>query len=85
MACYFPRILILDEPTRGVDIGAKSEIYAIMNQLAKMGMAIILISSEMPEIINMSDRIYVMCEGKITGCLGHEDVTQEKIMKLAAK
>ena len=56
-----------------------------MNQLAKMGMAIILISSEMPEIINMSDRIYVMCEGKITGCLGHEDVTQEKIMKLAAK
>ena len=80
-----PRILILDEPTRGVDIGAKSEIYAIMNQLAKMGMAIILISSEMPEIINMSDRIYVMCEGKITGCLGHEDVTQEKIMKLAAK
>ncbi len=80
-----PRILILDEPTRGVDVGAKSEIYAIMNQLAKMGMAIILISSEMPEIINMSDRIYVMCDGKITGCLGHEDVTQEKIMKLAAK
>lgn len=80
-----PKILILDEPTRGVDVGAKSEIYAIMNQLAKMGMAIILISSEMPEIINMSDRIYVMCDGKITGCLDHEEVTQEKIMKLAAK
>lgn len=80
-----PRILILDEPTRGVDVGAKSEIYAIMNQLAKMGMSIILISSEMPEIINMSDRIYIMCDGKITGCLNHEEVTQEKIMKLAAK
>jgi len=80
-----PQILILDEPTRGVDVGAKSEIYAIMNDLAKSGMAIIMISSEMPELINMSDRIYVMCEGKITGCLSHEEVTQEKIMKLAAK
>lgn len=80
-----PKILILDEPTRGVDVGAKSEIYAIMNNLAKAGMAIIMISSEMPELINMSDRIYVMCEGKITGCLRHEEITQEKIMKLAAK
>lgn len=80
-----PKILILDEPTRGVDVGAKSEIYAIMNDLAKSGMAIIMISSEMPELINMSDRIYVMCEGKITGCLNHEEVTQEKIMRLAAK
>lgn len=80
-----PRILILDEPTRGVDVGAKSEIYAIMNQLAKSGLAIILISSEMPEIINMSDRIYVMSDGQITGCLDHKEVTQEKIMKLAAK
>lgn len=80
-----PKILILDEPTRGVDVGAKSEIYAIMNKLAKEGMSIIMISSELPEIINMSDRIYVMCEGKITGCLGHEEVTQEKIMKLATK
>lgn len=80
-----PRILILDEPTRGVDVGAKSEIYAIMNNLVKTGMSIIMISSEMPEIINMSDRIYVMCEGKVTGCLKHEEVTQEKIMMLAAK
>jgi len=79
-----PRILILDEPTRGVDVGAKSEIYAIMNELAKSGLAIILISSEMPEIINMSDRIYVMSEGRITGCLHHKEVSQEKIMKLAA-
>jgi ABC-type sugar transport system ATPase subunit len=80
-----PKILILDEPTRGVDVGAKSEIYAIMNRLVKAGMSIIMISSEMPEIINMSDRIYVMCEGKITGCLGHDAVTQEKIMQLATK
>lgn len=80
-----PKILILDEPTRGVDVGAKSEIYAIMNTLAKSGMSIIMISSEMPELINMSDRVYVMCDGRITGCLGHEEITQEKIMKLAAK
>ncbi|MGL5260524.1 MAG: sugar ABC transporter ATP-binding protein [Lachnospiraceae bacterium] len=80
-----PKILILDEPTRGVDVGAKAEIYAIMNQLVKEGMSIIMISSELPEIINMSDRIYVMNDGCITGCLDHDDVTQEKIMFLAAK
>jgi len=80
-----PKILILDEPTRGVDVGAKSEIYSIINKLAKEGMSIILISSELPEIINMSDRIYVMRDGKVTGCLGHKEVTQEKIMKLAAR
>ncbi len=79
-----PRILILDEPTRGVDVGAKSEIYEIMNQLADSGVSIIMISSEMPEVINMSDRIYVMADGKITGCLDHTEVTQENIMKLAA-
>ena len=80
-----PEILILDEPTRGVDIGAKAEIYAIMNELVKQGMSIIMISSELPEIINMSDRIYVMNEGRITGCLDHDAVTQESIMALAAK
>ncbi len=80
-----PHVLILDEPTRCVDVGAKSEIYAIMNQLAKEGMSIIMISSEMPEIINMSDRVYVMCGGKVTGCLDHTEVTQEGIMQLAAK
>lgn len=79
-----PKILILDEPTRGVDVGAKSEIYAIMNELVKQGMAIIMISSELPEIINMSDRIYVMNEGNITGCLERDEVSQESIMKLAA-
>ncbi len=79
-----PKILILDEPTRGVDVGAKSEIYAIMNDLVKQGMSIIMISSELPEIINMSDRIYVMSEGNITGCLSRDEVSQEAIMKLAA-
>lgn len=80
-----PKILILDEPTRGVDVGAKAEIYTIMNELVKQGMSIIMISSELPEIINMSDRIYVMNSGRVTGCLNHEEVTQEKIMQLAAK
>ncbi|MDO4323579.1 MAG: sugar ABC transporter ATP-binding protein [Lachnospiraceae bacterium] len=80
-----PKVLILDEPTRGVDVGAKSEIYAIMNDLAKQGMSIIMISSELPEILNMSDRIYVMREGKVRGCFNHsEGVTQEEIMQLAA-
>ncbi|MBO5093207.1 MAG: sugar ABC transporter ATP-binding protein [Lachnospiraceae bacterium] len=79
-----PKILILDEPTRGVDVGAKSEIYAIMNELVKKGMSIIMISSELPEIINMSDRVYVMNEGNITGCLDRTEVSQEAIMQLAA-
>lgn len=80
-----PKVLILDEPTRGVDVGAKSEIYAIMNQLVKEGMSIIMISSELPEIINMSDRVYVMCGGRVSGCMDHTEVTQEGIMQLAAK
>lgn len=79
-----PKILILDEPTRGVDVGAKSEIYAIMNELVKRGMSIIMISSELPEIINMSDRVYVMNEGNMTGCLDRKEVSQEAIMQLAA-
>ena len=78
-----PKILILDEPTRGVDVGAKAEIYEIMNELTKQGMSIIMISSELPEIINMADRVYVMYDGRITGCLDYEDVSQEAIMKLA--
>ncbi len=80
-----PKILILDEPTRGVDVGAKAEIYGIMNELVKAGMSIIMISSELPEIINMSDRVYVMSDGRVTGCFMHDEVSQEGIMKLAAK
>ncbi|MCF8018942.1 MAG: ATP-binding cassette domain-containing protein [Vallitaleaceae bacterium] len=75
-----PKILFLDEPTRGIDIGAKYEIYALMNQLAKEGTCIIMVSSEMPEIIGMSDRVLVMCEGRISGEFSKEEVTQEKIM-----
>lgn len=80
-----PKILIMDEPTRGVDVGAKSEIYMIMNELVKQGVSIIMISSELPEILGMSDRIYIMAHGRMKGCLGHEEATQENIMKLAAE
>lgn len=78
-----PKILILDEPTRGVDVGAKKEIYDIINKLKQAGMSIIMISSEIPEILGMSDRIMVMHEGRITGCLEHENADQESIMRLA--
>ncbi|WP_209123967.1 sugar ABC transporter ATP-binding protein [Alkalihalobacillus sp. BA299] len=78
-----PDILILDEPTRGIDIGAKAEIYKLMSDLAKQGLAIIMISSEMPEVIGMSDRIIVFHEGKITGELKSNGVTQEEILDLA--
>ena len=80
-----PVILILDEPTRGVDVGAKAEIYEIMNELTKQGVSIIMISSELPEIINMSDRVYVMYDGRITGCIDYENISQEAIMKLATQ
>ncbi len=76
-------ILIFDEPTRGIDVGAKSEIYHLMNELVKEGKSIIMISSELPEVLRMSDRIIVMCEGRITGELNIEDASQEKIMHLA--
>ncbi|WP_341959950.1 sugar ABC transporter ATP-binding protein [Planococcus maritimus] len=80
-----PKILILDEPTRGIDVGAKFEIYTIMNELIKQGMSIIMISSELNEIIGMSDRIYVMAEGAITGELSRAGTTQEAIMELATQ
>jgi putative multiple sugar transport system ATP-binding protein len=76
-----PDILILDEPTRGIDVGAKYEIYTIVNQLADEGKGILLISSELPELLGMCDRIYVMNEGRIAGELEGKDATQEKIMK----
>lgn len=78
-----PKVLIFDEPTRGIDIGAKNEIYGIMNKLAKSGMAIIMVSSEMPEVLNMSDRIAVMRGKKLSGFLGREEATQEAIMQMA--
>ncbi|MFP4010430.1 MAG: sugar ABC transporter ATP-binding protein [Spirochaetaceae bacterium] len=76
-------ILIFDEPTRGIDVGSKSEIYTLMNELAEQGKSIIMISSELPEILRMSDRIMVMCEGRVTGELAIEDANQEEIMKYA--
>lgn len=78
-----PKLLILDEPTRGVDIGAKKEIYQIMNDLAKKGVAIIMVSSELPEILGMSDRVLVIHEGKVGGILKKEEASEEKIMTLA--
>jgi methyl-galactoside transport system ATP-binding protein len=81
-----PDVLIMDEPTRGIDVGAKHEIYEIMNELASQGKAIIMISSEMPELLGMSDRICVMCNGKLTGELEKpEDMTQAKVMSLATQ
>lgn len=79
-----PKVLILDEPTRGVDVGAKREIYSLMNELTDRGVAIIMVSSELPEVLGMSDRILVFHEGKISGELAKEEATQEKIMTLAA-
>lgn len=78
-----PKILILDEPTRGVDVGAKAEIYKIIDNLAEQGIAVIIISSEMPELINMCDRMVVMNQGNIAGELNRSELTQEAIMKLA--
>jgi len=78
-----PNLLILDEPTRGIDVGSKFEIYTIMNELVKRGMSIIMISSELPEILGMSDRIYVMSEGTMTGVIDAKDATEEKIMEMA--
>jgi ribose transport system ATP-binding protein len=79
-----PQVLILDEPTRGIDVGAKSEIHSLMSELAKQGIGIIMISSEMPEVIAMSDRIIVMHEGRVAGILDQKDATQERIMAFAS-
>lgn len=80
-----PKILILDEPTRGIDVGAKAEIYRLISELANRGVAIIMVSSELPEILGMSDRVMVMHEGRITGILDKEDADQETIMSLASE
>jgi ribose transport system ATP-binding protein len=78
-----PKVLIVDEPTRGIDVGAKAEIYALLRDLAHTGVAIIMISSDMEEILHMSDRVAVMHEGAVTGVLGRADCTEERIMSLA--
>ena len=76
-----PDVLILDEPTRGIDVGAKFEIYKLINELAEKGKSIIMISSELPELIGMCDRIYTLCEGEITGDIPREEANQENLMK----
>lgn len=78
-----PSVLILDEPTRGIDVGAKKEIHMLMSEMARQGVAIIMISSELPEILGMSDRIYVMHDGRIKGEIARSDATQESVMKMA--
>ena len=78
-----PSILLLDEPTRGIDVGAKSEIYRLMDDLAKQGMAILLISSELEEVLSMSDRVLVMREGRVAGEFGRGEATQEAVMAAA--
>jgi ribose transport system ATP-binding protein len=78
-------VLFFDEPTRGIDVGAKAEIHKLLQELADQGKAIVMISSELPEILRMSDRIVVMCEGRITGELMPEEATQERFMQLATQ
>jgi len=78
-----PQVLLLDEPTRGIDVGSKQEIYELMNQCSQQGIAIVLISSEMPELLAMSDRILVMHRGKATAELSRESATAEKVLAAA--
>jgi L-arabinose transport system ATP-binding protein len=77
------KLLILDEPTRGVDVGAKADIYAIIDQLASRGVAVLVISSELPEVLGLADRIVVMKGGRVSGAMDRADATEEKILSLA--
>ena len=78
-----PRVLFLDEPTRGIDVGAKQEIYRLMEELAHQGVAILFVSSEMEEVLGMSDRVLVMHEGRLTGELARKELSEEAVMHLA--
>jgi ABC-type sugar transport system ATPase subunit len=79
-----PKILIVDEPTRGIDVGAKAEVHSLLEQLARQGAAILLISSELPEVLSVADRILVMCEGRISGELDGQTATEEDVLHLAS-
>jgi ribose transport system ATP-binding protein len=83
--CSEPKVLIMDEPTRGIDVGAKSEVHALMSHLAQQGLGIVMISSELPEIVGMSDRVIVMCQGRVTGEFKREEINQEHIMTAATQ
>ena len=80
-----PKVLLLDEPTRGIDVGAKEEIYLLINELAASGLAVVVISSELPEVMGISDRIITICEGRLTGEISKEEATQEKLLTAATK
>jgi len=82
---FSPEVIIFDEPTRGIDIGAKTEIYSIMGELAARGAAIVMISSELPELISVADRILVMQEGRMKGIVSKKEMTQEHVMSLATQ
>ena len=82
---FSPELIIFDEPTRGIDIGAKTEIYSIMGKLAARGAAIVMISSELPELISVADRIMVMQEGRMKGIVSKEEMTQERVISLATQ
>ena len=79
------RVVMFDEPTRGIDVAAKVEIYHLMNRLKQQGIAVMFVSSEMPEVMGIADRIIVMCDGRITGEIGSGEATQEKILTLATR
>ncbi|HBE79468.1 MAG TPA: ABC transporter, partial [Firmicutes bacterium] len=78
-----PKVLILDEPTKGIDVGSKSEIYRLICELSKQGISVLLISSELPEVLGLCDRIIVMCQGRIMGELNRTEATEEKVLTLA--
>ena len=78
-----PKVLLLDEPTRGIDVGAKLEVYELINRLTAAGKAIVLVSSELPELMGMSDRILMLCEGRVGGMFAREEATQERLLAAA--
>jgi ribose transport system ATP-binding protein len=78
-----PRVLLLDEPTRGIDINAKKEIYALIGQLAQSGLGVVMVSSELPEILGIADRILVLCEGRMTAEFTRAEATEEKVLQAA--
>jgi ABC-type sugar transport system ATPase subunit len=80
-----PKVLLLDDPTRGVDVGAKAELYRIIDELCRQGLGIIVTSSELPELITLSDRLLVLCEGRLTGALTRAEFTEQRIMELATQ
>jgi ribose transport system ATP-binding protein len=77
------KVIVVDEPTRGIDVGAKSEIFALIDRLAGEGLAVVMMTSEMPELLGLSDRIVVMCEGRLTAIMPRDEATQEKILNAA--